>query len=160
MRPIDRIDAEILEHLQKNARLSNRQLAQKIGLAESTTLTRVRRLLDEGILRGFHADVAPEALGIGIQAMIAIRLAKHHRDQVEAFHDHALGLHRVVACFHMAGEYDFLVHVVARDARDLRHLAMDAFTTRPEVAHLETMLIFEHETDQAWPLLLELDHED
>lgn len=159
MRPIDRIDAEILGHLQKNARSSNRQLAQKVGLAESTTLARVRLLLDEGILRGFHAEVDPRALGIGLQAMIAVRLGKHRRDEVEGFHDHAIGLEEVVACYHMAGEYDFLVHVMARDAPDLRRLAMDAFTTRPEVAHLETMLIFEHEIDHQWPVLLDLDDE-
>lgn len=152
MRPIDRIDAEILTRLQKNARMSNKELAAHVGIAQSTCLERVRRLLDEGVLRGFHAEVAPEALGIGIEAMIAVRLSKHERQVVEAFQIYALGLPSVLAVFHMAGENDFLVHVAAHDAAALREMAMTAFTTRPEVAHLQTMLIFQHQSSRRLPV--------
>ena len=152
MRPIDRIDARILQLLQNNARMSNKELAAKAGIAQSTCLERVRRLLDEKILRGFHADVAPEALGIGIEAMIAIRLSKHDAEVVEAFQSYALRLDEVLAVFHRAGENDFLVHVAVHDAATLRDLAMTAFTTRPEVAHMQTMLIFSHQSSRELPV--------
>lgn len=157
MRPIDRIDALILDVLQKNARTSNKELAARVGIAQSTCLERVRRLMDEKIIRGFHAEVAQEALGIGIEAMIAIRLSKHARDVVEAFQSYALGLREVLAVYHMAGENDFLVQVAVHDAAHLRDLAMTAFTTRPEVAHMQTMLVFQHLTSPTLPVYCELE---
>ncbi|MEM1180798.1 MAG: Lrp/AsnC family transcriptional regulator [Acidobacteriota bacterium] len=152
MRPLDRIDYELLGLLRKNARLSNKELAARVGIAQSTCLERIRRLIDEKILRGFHADVAPKALGIGIQAMIAVRLTRHSKDLVESFHDYALGLDAVLGVYHMAGANDFLLHVAAEDAEGLRELGMTAFTTRPEVAHLETALIFQHAISRELPL--------
>lgn len=141
---LDRIDREILAALANNARLSNKELAAHIRLAPSTTLERFRRLVREGWLRGFHADVDPRAFGLGLEAMIAVRLKQHSRDQYEAFRAYVQTLPEVVDAYHMAGADDFLVHVRVRDADHLRDFAIDAFTTRSEVGHLETALVFEH----------------
>ncbi len=140
---LDRIDCDILNLLQKDARLSNKELAAAVGLAPSSCLARVQRLKAEGILRGAHAEVDPEALGVGLQALIAVQLRQHSRAQVKAFWRHVMGLSEVLAVFHVAGTHDFQVHVAVRDAHHLRDLALDAFTTRPEVAHIQTSLIFE-----------------
>ena len=144
MRPLDRTDAAIVRHLQNNARLSNKELAAAVGVAPSTCLERVRRLSAEGVLRGYHADVDPHAVGVGLQAMISIRLGQHSRARVEAFQAHALGLPEVVQVFHTTGASDFLVHVAVRDTEHLRTLALAAFTERPEVARIETSLLFAH----------------
>jgi DNA-binding Lrp family transcriptional regulator len=151
MRPLDRTDSEILAALQKNARLSNKELAAKVGLAQSTCLERVRRLLRDGILRGFHAEVSPKALGIGLMAMVAVRLSHHSREMVEAFRTHALAQEEVIGFFYMAGSNDFLLQVAVRDADHLRDLNLSAFTTRSEVAHLETALVFEHVGNRPLP---------
>ena len=152
MRPLDRIDFEILDSLQNNARLSNKELAARVGIAPSTCLERVRRLIEEKVLLGFHARVAPRAMGIGIEAMISVRLTKHSRELVEDFAEWAIALPFVREIYHMAGANDYLIHVVARDAGHLRDLAMSSFTTRPEVEHLETALIFSHEESRALPV--------
>lgn len=151
--PIDRIDFEIIELLQKNARLSNKELAAAVGLAASSCLARVQRLRAEGVLLGYHAEVALEALGIGLQAMVAVRLRQHSRTQLKAFWKHLRSMKEVRAAYHVTGAYDFLVHVVARDMEHLRDLALDAFTSRAEVAHLETSLIFEHHDNPVAPRL-------
>jgi DNA-binding Lrp family transcriptional regulator len=148
---LDRVDLEILRALQANARLPNKKLAERVGVAPSTCLERVRRLMADGVLRGFHAEVGKEALGIGLQAMIAVRLRQHSREMVEGFRRHALSRREVLAVYHVAGATDFLVHVAVRDADQLRDLAMDAFTTRPEVARLETNLIFEYSPKRELP---------
>lgn len=140
---LDRIDCDILNLLQKDGRLSNKELASAVGLAPSSCLTRVQRLRSGGVLRGAHAEVDPAAMGVGLQALIAVQLRQHSRAQVKAFWKHALGLPEVLAVFHVAGTHDFQVHVAVRDAHHLRDLAMDAFTTRSEVAHIQTSLIFE-----------------
>lgn len=143
-RTLDRIDYEILTLLQNNARISNKEIARKVGLAASTCLVRIRVLQTTGVIEGFHAEIAPASLGVGIQAMIAVRLIRHFKPDVDAFRQHALSLPEVVRLYHVAGPIDFLIHVWARDSDHLRELAMTAFTSREEVSHIETELIFEH----------------
>ncbi len=139
----DRIDCAIIDVLQKDARLSNQELAAAVGLAPSSCLARVQRLRSGGVLKGAHAEVDPGAMGVGLQALIAVQLRQHSRAQVKAFWKHVLALPEVLAVHHVAGAADFQVHVAVRDAHHLRDLALDAFTTRPEVAHIQTSLIFE-----------------
>ena len=143
-RTLDRIDYEILALLRKNARISNKEVARKVGLAASTCLVRIRVLQTSGVISGFHAEIDPASLGVGIQAMIAVRLLRHFKPDVDAFRNHALSLPEVVQLYHVAGPIDFLIHVWARDSDHLRELAMTAFTSRKEVSHIETELIFEH----------------
>jgi DNA-binding Lrp family transcriptional regulator len=141
---LDRIDREIVALLVEDARRSNKEIAASVGIAQSTCSERIRRLEAAGVFRGFHAEVEPEALGVGLQAMIAIRLHRHERSQVARLRAHAEGLAEVVGFYHMAGANDFLVHVAVRDSDHLRDVAMGSFTSLPEVAHIETSLIFEH----------------
>jgi len=148
---LDRIDAVILSALQNNARMSNKELAAVAGLAPSSCLERVRRLTARGVLRGFRADVNPCELGIDLQAFVSVQLSQHSRDTVEAFRTHVSALRETVGVYHVAGQADFLVHVAVRDAEHLRDLALDAFTTRDEVARLTTSLIYEHVQPPEWP---------
>jgi DNA-binding Lrp family transcriptional regulator len=154
---LDRIDFGILRALQNNARLSNKELAAGVGLAPSSCLERVRRLTKRRVLRAFHAEVDPHAVGIGLQAMVAVRLRRHSRRMVQAFRRHALSLPEVVSVSHVTGRTDFLVHVAVRDADHLRSLGLDAFTSRSEVSHIETSLIFEHVRSGGLPLYAEGD---
>jgi DNA-binding Lrp family transcriptional regulator len=151
---LDRIDFGILTALQNNARLANKELAARVGLAPSSCLMRVRRLMRDRVLRGFRAEVEPKALGIGLQALVFVRLTRHARRGVAAFRRYVLGLAETVALYHVGGQHDFLVHVATRDADQLRDLAMDAFTVRPEVARIETHLIFEHAVRPVLPFLM------
>ncbi len=141
---LDRIDFDILGLLQKNARITNKDLAEAVGIAPSTCLERVRRLVDSGTIRGFHADVDPAALGVALQAIIAVRLKHHMRKMVDSFHNHMTDLPEVRGIFHITGSDDYLVHVAVKDSNHLRDLALDSFTTRPEVDHIQTRLIFEY----------------
>ena len=141
---LDRTDRHILELLQKDARLTNKELAARVGIAQSTCSERVRRLERTGVFTGFHGDVDLGLLGVGLQAMIAVRLKRHERTQVDRFRAYAESLPEVAAFYHMAGGDDFLVHVIVRDSDHLRDIAMGAFTAQPEVTHIETSIIFEH----------------
>lgn len=123
-----------------------------VDLAPSSCLERVRRLVAGGVLRGFHADVDPAALGFSIEAMISVRLRQHSRENYQRFREYVLGIPEVLAVYHMSGENDFLVHVVARDAHHLRDLATDRFITREEVGRIETALVFEHVRGRQAPL--------
>ena len=139
---LDRTDIELLRLLRKNARLPNKTLAEMVGVAPSTALERVRRLREAGVLQGFHAEVLPAAIGISLQAMVAVRLTRHSRVSIDSFVAHMATRPEILAHYHVAGADDFLVHVVARDADHLRELTLSTFTEREEVAHIETHLIF------------------
>ncbi len=141
---LDRIDGEIIDALQNDARLSNKELAGRIGLAPSSTLARVRRLRDANVLRGYHAVVDPGVLGIGIEAISAVRLTQHSRDNFRTFFDHCMTLPEVVAVYQVAGADDFLIHLAVRDADHMHDVVLDGLSTRPEVGHIETALIFKH----------------
>ncbi len=143
-RDLDRTDFAIIDALQNDARLSNKELAQQVHLAPSSCLERVRRLRQDGVLTGFHARVDPKALGIGLQAMIAVQLEHHSAGIVATLQEYFLAHPAVIATFYLAGRTDFLLHVAVRDADQLRELAADYLTSRPEVSHVETSLIFEH----------------
>lgn len=149
---LDRIDLALLEALRKNARLANKTLAEKVGVAPSTALERVRRLHEAGVIQGYHAEIDPKALGIGLQAMISVRLERHARIDVAAFDTYLKTLPEVLSFWHVAGGNDFLVHVAVADSQRLRDFALDAFTTRKEVAHIETNLIFSFQRNARLPV--------
>ncbi|KYC41819.1 ArsR family transcriptional regulator [Scytonema hofmannii PCC 7110] len=144
MSNLDRIDRKLLQLLQNNGRLSNKELATQVELAPSTCLERMRRLSQDGVIKGIHADVETQALGIGLQAIYFIELTKHRREVVETFQAEVLQIPEVIAIYLIAGRYDFLVHVAVRDTQHLRDLALDTFTNRPEVTRIETALIFNY----------------
>jgi DNA-binding Lrp family transcriptional regulator len=148
---LDRTDRAIVALLQEDARRSNKELAALAGIAPSTCSERLRRLEDAGILRGYTADVDPAALGIGMRAMLAIRLRRHNSSEVDTFRDRALSMPEVVEISHVTGANDFLVQVVVRDATHLRDLAVTGFTSLQEVAHIETSLMFDHVTKRELP---------
>lgn len=148
---MDRIDFAILAELQNDARLSNKELSNRVNLAPSSCLERVKRLRDSGVLLGFHARVDPKALGVGLQAMIAINLDHHAARVVESIQEYMLENPAVIAVYYLAGKTDLIVHVAVRDAEHLREVAVDFVSARKEVAHVETSLIFDHRHREALP---------
>jgi DNA-binding Lrp family transcriptional regulator len=152
MPPLDPVDRTIVNALREDARISNARLADLAGIAPSTCLERVRALRARGVLRGFHADVDPAAMGYGLQAMIAVRLAAHTREQIESFTAHVRDLDGVLSIFHMTGETDYLLHVAARDAHDLREFVVEHLASDPAVAHAQTSLIYEQRSGPGVPL--------
>lgn len=142
MSALDRIDRVILAALQNNARLSNKELAARVGLSPSSCLTRVRKLESEGVIRAYRADLNAGALGLGLQALISVQLRLHVGEAFGSIGDHLRSLPESVAVYCLGGTIDFLVHVVCRDTEHLRVLTIESFTSRPEVSRIETSLVF------------------
>jgi DNA-binding Lrp family transcriptional regulator len=141
---LDDVDRAMLGLLAEDARVTNQRLADHVGVAPSTALARLRALRERGVIRGFHAEVDLAALGRPLQALIAVRLAVHAREQIDAFTDAVRQLPGVLMVFHLTGVTDYLVWVAAADAQDLRDFVVDHLATHPSVAHAETSLIYEH----------------
>jgi len=126
VRPLDDTDRAILRALVDDARVSNKDLAEKVGIAQSTCLTRVRALREAGVIRGYHADVDPKALGHDLQAMIAIRLQADARGAVARFATELARRPEVLDVYFVAGADDFLVHVATAGTDALRAFVADA----------------------------------
>jgi DNA-binding Lrp family transcriptional regulator len=141
---VDDVDRRILAALAADARMPNNSLAERVGIAPSTCLTRVRALRAKGVIRGFHADVDPAALGRGLQAMIKVRLQSHARGHIPGFMAKIAELPEVLNVFFLGGADDFLVHIAARGTEDLRDFVVVNLSGNPDVALTETNLIFEH----------------
>jgi DNA-binding Lrp family transcriptional regulator len=140
---LDGVDLTLLALLARDARMTNQRLAERAGVAPSTALTRLRALRRRGVIRGFHAELDLAALGRPLQALIAIRLTVHEREQIETFTEAVRSLPGVLMVFHLTGVTDYLVWVAAADAQDLREFVVDHLATHPSVSHAETSLIYE-----------------
>jgi DNA-binding Lrp family transcriptional regulator len=143
---IDAIDCQILAALQQNARVTNKTLAAQVGLSQSSCLARVRRLERDGIISGYHAELDLRRVNRPLQALIAIRYRQAQRRRVETFTEAMLSLPETLGLFHVTGADDFLLHVAVADTSTLRSFVLDSLLTRPEIEHVQTMLIYEHQT--------------
>lgn len=115
-RSFDDLDVRILEALQADARVSFSDLARQLSLSQPAISQRVRKLEEAGVIRGYHAEVDPAALGIGIQATVRLRTTHAHLD---AALQRFSALPEVLAIYRLTGEECFLLHVAATDAQRL-----------------------------------------
>lgn len=145
VRPVelDATDRELLRLLQGDARMTNNELAQRVGIAPSTCHGRVRRLIDTGVIRGFFADVDPAAVGRPLRAMVAVSLQSDARGQIRRFVGEIATHDEVIDVFFLAGTDDYLLHVATADTETLRQF-VEMLNGRREVAGTTTSLVFDH----------------
>jgi DNA-binding Lrp family transcriptional regulator len=141
---LDAVDRRILAALVLDARIPNNALAAEVGVAPSTCLGRVRALRDAGVIRGYHAELDPDAIGLPLQAMIAVRLRAGARDRMRLFTERMQRRPEVRNIYFLAGADDFLLDVATSDSAELRTFVLEQLSAHPEIAMTETNLIFEH----------------
>lgn len=134
----------LLRLLQKNARITNKELARAAGVAESTCLERVRSLQRRGVIRGFHAEVDLAGIGRPIRALINVRLQPKTTDAVNAFQRDVLTADETLGVSTVTGTDDFIVEVAVADVEHLRHFLLDRVTSQPNVTDTHTALVYEH----------------
>lgn len=143
---LDEIDLSIIAALVENARATNRQLAARAGVAESTAHARLRSLEARGVIVGYEAILSPEALGHGIQALIGVGLRPGARQaNIEKFSEHIRQLPDVEQFFFIGGADDFTIHVSVADAESLRRFVVEQISGHETVASTRTSIIFDHE---------------
>jgi Lrp/AsnC family leucine-responsive transcriptional regulator len=150
---MDNLDRQILQALQKDARVKNADLARKLGVAPSTMLERVRRLEERGYLNGFKAIVDPEKLGLGVQALISVSLGQHSTKTIRPFEQAVKSIPNIMVCYHVTGRFDYMLHIVAKNLKELGILVKEQIASLPGVGKTETFLIFsEIKNDNGFPL--------
>ena len=140
---MDDVDLALVRLLQRDARRTNKDLADAVGIAQSTCLERVRALRAQGVIRGWHADVDPGAIGRPLRAMISVRLRPKTTASVRAFQQEMIGAPEVVAVWTVTGADDFLVEVATEDVGHRRDFVLDHVTGRSEVVDARTSLVYD-----------------
>lgn len=144
MKKLDDIDLKILTILFKNADITNKDLANQIGIAPSTCLERVKRMKQNQVIKNAFIDINFKTIGGNIEAIAAIRLQPYSEEIVNKLRDDLLKLPEIVSLYHMGGNYDYFIHMSVKDSEHLRKFVFDAVTSRDEVQTVETSLVFEH----------------
>ena len=137
---IDAIDMQILAALQDDGRMTNVDLAGRVGLTAPPCLRRVRALEESGTIRAYHADIAPAALGFTIIVFAMVSLKSQAEVDLEAFERHVAALPEVRECHMLNGEIDFILKVVARDLQSFQQFLTSKLTPAPNVASVKTSL--------------------
>lgn len=115
MTQLDKIDRKILAILQKNARITNKELSNRLGLSPPPTLERVKKLESNGFIRDYVALLDPKKINLGTTMMVSVSLHQHSQKAIQEFNSAIHSLTEVMECYHLTGEDDFLLKVVCKD---------------------------------------------
>ena len=140
MANLDRIDRRLLCELQDEGRITNVELAQRVGLTAPPCLRRVRALEDDGVIRGYHADLDASKLGYAITVFALVSLRSQAEDALRQFEEHMRGLPEVRECHMLNGEIDFILKIVSRDLQSFQEFRTSKLTPAPNVASVKTSL--------------------
>lgn len=150
---LDELDRQILTELQRDARVANAELARRLNLSPPAVHARVRRMEEQGYVRGYTALLDRERLGFDMLCFIQISLQLHQIEQVNQFRSTIQQLPEVLECHHVTGAYDYLLKIAVRNRQELERLVMEKLTPIPGVARIHTSLVFsEIKTSTALPL--------
>ncbi|MCC7394562.1 MAG: Lrp/AsnC family transcriptional regulator [Sphingomonadaceae bacterium] len=136
----DQIDVRILRELQDDGRMTNVDLAGRVGLTAPPCLRRVRALEEDGVIRAYHADLDATKLGYTITVFAMVSLRSQAESDLEAFETHIAALPEVRECFMLNGEIDFILKIVARDLQSFQRFLTSQLTSAPNVSSVKTSL--------------------
>lgn len=134
----DRIDLAILEQLQSDSKITNATLAQRVGISPPSTLERVKKLEQSGIIRGYVALLDPALVGKSICAIVHVALRQHGVGELEKFKKALLGFEEIQAAWHTAGEEDFILKVLVTDMDQYEQFVVHRLTSVPNVGRVHT----------------------
>jgi len=146
---LDSTDLKIIDLLQENGRMTNNELAKRIGLTTTPTLERVKRLEREGVIKGYTAWIDRESIRKGLTVFCSIKLSVHQLGKMEEFSKYIAGLPEILACYNTTGEYDYLLHVVVEDTKEYEHFLRAKLTQVPGVERIYTSIVLKVIKEQA-----------
>jgi Lrp/AsnC family transcriptional regulator, leucine-responsive regulatory protein len=135
---LDRTDRRILAVLQANGRLSNVNLADRVGLSPSPCMRRVKRLEAEGYIEGYSAQLNMKKMGLGVTVFVHVSILQHVRSGAEEFRDAVTAVPEVVACHAVSGAHDFVLIVSTQDLESYSRLNKEVLLRLPNVSKIES----------------------
>lgn len=139
---MDDIDRKIVRALQRDGRMSNRDLAEQVGLSPSPCLRRLKTLEQSGVIRGYHAEIDAALYGLPITVFIRVRLERHDEDTVNAFEAKVRANDNIVECHVMTGQSDYLLRVMVADLSDYERFVRRELQRIGGVASIDTSFAY------------------
>jgi len=153
---LDKIDLKILKDLQNDGRMTNVDLAKRVGISAPPCLRRVRALEENGFIKGYHAVIDAPSMGYGITVFASVRLTSQAESDLKAFEDVCRAWPMVRECHMLSGEVDFLLRIVAKDWDSYQKFLTENLTTAANVTSVKTMpLVRSAKSDVGVPIEVE-----
>ena len=137
---LDEIDLRILRDLQENGKITNVELARRVGISAPPCLRRVRALEEAGFITGYHAEVEPAKLGYNVTVFAQVGLDSQSESELSAFEELVRSWPEVQDCHMLAGEADFILRIVAQDWETYQKFVTEKLTPAPNVANVKSAL--------------------
>ncbi|HOP20286.1 MAG TPA: Lrp/AsnC family transcriptional regulator [Parvularculaceae bacterium] len=135
---LDQIDQKILKYLQENARITNAELADKVGLSPTPCLRRLRRLESEGVIKGYHTEINREALGVNVTVIILVKLEREDDTTLREFENAIKKRPEVMECYLVTGKFDYFIRVVIPTLAAYETFLSETILRMPKVATVES----------------------
>ncbi|WP_241490324.1 Lrp/AsnC family transcriptional regulator [Leucobacter chromiiresistens] len=141
---LDDVDRKIVDELQANGRITNAELAERVGVAASTCIARVRSLVARKIITGFTASVDPRAIGLDLEVLVSVTVRSGARQRITELADELRGLPEVMQLFFLGGVEDFIIHLAVRDSDHVRDFVVEHLSAHPAISSTRTSIVFSH----------------
>lgn len=138
---LDNTDIKILRELQKNGKMTTKELASRVGLSQSPVFERQRKLEQEGFIRGYVALVSPEKTGNNITVWCNIKLKKHAQDMGMDFMDKIVGYDQVLECYNTSGDYDFMIKIMVQNMAEYQDFVLNKLGTIDSIGSLDSIFV-------------------
>jgi len=138
---LDAADRRILQTLQADGRLTNVELAERVGMSASPCWRRVRQLETAGIIKGYRAEIDRRKVGLGVLALVSVEIDSHTEAEAKRFEAEVARVPEVVACYSVSGQADFLLQVVAADLDSYADFAMTVIRRLPGIKAMHTSFV-------------------
>lgn len=148
---LDSVDRRIVEELQLNGRITNAELAERVGVAASTCIARVRSLVSRQVITGFTATVNPREMGLGLEVLVNVAVHSAARSRLLELTEELGELPGVLQIFFLGGSEDFLIHFAARDSDHVRDFVTEHLSSNPAIYSTRTSLVFSHHQNPVRP---------
>jgi Lrp/AsnC family leucine-responsive transcriptional regulator len=140
---MDAIDKKILMLLQQDAKLNTKEIAEKVGLSVSPTFERIKKLEQKEYIKKYVALLDPTKVGKSISVYCQVTLAVHSRELIDDFKQHILALPEIMGCYHVSGNYDFLLKVAVNDMNEYQKFVIDKLSVIKGISNVQSSFVME-----------------
>jgi len=148
MMNLDQFDRRILQEVQADGRISNVDLASRVGLSPSATLRRVQELERRGVIRGYRAILDPAAMGLGFVAYVGVGLSRHTKQEQRDFESAMAKAPQVRECHNITGTIEYLLRIEAADLPAYKHFHTEVLGALPQVSTITSYIVMESSKDE------------
>lgn len=138
---LDEIDEKIIELLLDNSKLGNKEVAARIGLTVTPTYERIKRLERVGLIEGYTVTLNKKMIGKGLKVQCLVSLKEHHLDLLKSFEDKIVHLDEVSECYHIAGEFDYILVIEVRDMEEYQFFLKEKLASIPSISNVQSSFV-------------------